>query len=173
MQPYRHIGACLAVAVVLFGTVARADDATPSKGGVALELNAADLVGEACRITFVATNTGTAPIDRAVYETVLFGADGAVMMLTLFDFGALPAGVPRVRQFQIADTACGRIGADQRGRDMHRGRRGVRGLHQGAGDLQPSEHRIARIRPCLICHGFRAFTIWAALWSLFWWGSRF
>ena len=99
MQPYRHIGACLAVAVVLFGTVARADDATPSKGGVALELNAADLVGEACRITFVATNTGAEPIDRAVYETVLF------------DFGALPAGVPRVRQFQIADTACGRIGS--------------------------------------------------------------
>lgn len=111
MQPYRHIGACLTLVAALFGTAAQADDATPSTGGVALELNAADLVGEACRITFVATNTGTAPIDRAVYETVLFGADGAVMMLTLFDFGALPVGVPRVRQFQIADTACGRIGS--------------------------------------------------------------
>ncbi len=111
MQPYRHIGACLTLVAALLGTAAQADDATPSTGGVALELNAADLVGEACRITFVATNTGTAPIDRAVYETVLFGADGGVMMLTLFDFGALPAGVPRVRQFQIADTACGRIGS--------------------------------------------------------------
>ncbi|ASM71743.1 MULTISPECIES: hypothetical protein [Roseobacteraceae] len=111
MQPYRHIGACLATAAaVLFGTAAQAQEATPP-AGVALELNAADLVGEACRITFVATNTGTAPIDRAVYETVLFGADGGVMMLTLFDFGSLPAGVPRVRQFQIADTACGRIGS--------------------------------------------------------------
>ena len=64
MQPYRHIGACLTLVAVLFGTAAHADDATPPKGGVALELNAADLVGEACRITFVATNTGTAPIDR-------------------------------------------------------------------------------------------------------------
>ncbi len=110
MQPHRHIGACLAAAAVLIGTAAAAQDTTPP-AGVALELNAADLVGEACRITFVATNKGTAPIDRAVYETVLFGADGGVMLLTLFDFGALPMGVPRVRQFQIADTACGRIGS--------------------------------------------------------------
>lgn len=110
MQPYRHIGASLAIAAALFCTAAQAQDTTPP-AGVALELNAADLVGEACRITFVATNTSAAPIDRAVYETVLFGADGGVMMLTLFDFGALPVGVPRVRQFQIADTACGRIGS--------------------------------------------------------------
>ncbi|WP_243253555.1 hypothetical protein [Pseudosulfitobacter sp. DSM 107133] len=95
---------------MFIGTAVRAEDATPP-AGVALELNAADLVGEACRITFVATNTGSAPIEQAVYETVLFGADGGVMMLTLFDFGALPVGVPRVRQFQIADTACGRIGS--------------------------------------------------------------
>ncbi|MCR8825830.1 hypothetical protein [Pseudosulfitobacter koreensis] len=110
MQPYRHIGASLATAAVLFATAAQAQDATPP-AGVSLELNAADLVGEACRITFVATNTSAAPIDRAVYETVLFNADGGVMMLTLFDFGALPVDVPRVRQFQIADTACGRIGS--------------------------------------------------------------
>ena len=111
MQPLRHIGTCLAFAAALFGTAAQAQETTSPEGGVALELNAADLVGEACRITFVATNTGAEPIDRAVYETVLFGAEGGVMMLTLFDFGSLPAGVPRVRQFQIADTACGRSGS--------------------------------------------------------------
>lgn len=110
MQPHRHIGTCLAFAAALFGTAAQAQETTSPKGSVALELNAADLVGEACRITFVATNTSAAPIDRAVYETVLFGADGGVMMLTLFDFGSLPRVCRVCASFRLPTLLAGGSG---------------------------------------------------------------
>lgn len=77
---------------------------------LSLELNAAELVGESCRLTFVLSNGLEGEIDGLVAETVLFSSDGAVLLLTLFDFGTLPAGRPRVRQFQVPDTSCNRIG---------------------------------------------------------------
>jgi hypothetical protein len=61
---------------------------------------------------------------RLSLETVLIDATGRVDRLTLFDFGALPDGVPRVRQFDIPGLALRRARArpDQRGRPMQRGR---------------------------------------------------
>jgi hypothetical protein len=109
MQSLRHIALGLSLSPMLWSGIAFAQTPTPITG-VAIELNAADLVGEACRITFVVTNQTSTPIDKAIYETVLFSTDGQVLMLTLFDFGKLPAAVPRVRQFQVSDTACSRIG---------------------------------------------------------------
>ncbi|WP_245626846.1 hypothetical protein [Aestuariivita boseongensis] len=78
--------------------------------GIGIELNAADTIGDACRLTFVATNGSANAVDQAVFETVLFSEEGRVTLMTLFDFGALPAGVPRVRQFQIPDISCNRLG---------------------------------------------------------------
>lgn len=74
--------------------------------GLAIELNAAEDTPQGCTLSFLLTNGGGADIDRAVFETVLFDAGGQVDRLTLFDFGALPAGRPRVRQFTLADTPC-------------------------------------------------------------------
>lgn len=99
----------LTFTAALWGAAVFADTPTPQKG-IAIELNAADLVGEACRVTFVVTNQSQTPVDQAIYETVFFSTSGQVQLLTLFDFGALPAGVPRVRQFQLGDTACNKIG---------------------------------------------------------------
>ncbi len=75
-----------------------------------LELNAAETIGDNCRLTFVLSNGTTRDIDQLVAETVLFSEGGGVVLLTLFDFGALPAGRPRVRQFQVPDRSCNRLG---------------------------------------------------------------
>ncbi len=77
---------------------------------LAVELNTAAPQGDACRLTFVVENGLGADLDAAVIETVLFDREGAVILFTLFDFGAVPAGRPRVRQFDVAGTECGRIG---------------------------------------------------------------
>ena len=109
MQLLRQITYAFSLTASLWSAAVSAQNLTPPFG-IAMELNAADLVGEACRITFVVTNQTTTPVDKVIYETVLFSKDGQVLMLTLFDFGTLPATVPRVRQFQVSDTACSSIG---------------------------------------------------------------
>lgn len=104
--------ALLAAASTL-GTGAAAQDAAtepPAPGGLALELNALGDEGEACRMTFLATNATGADIEAAVFETVVFDADGAVERLTLFDFRDLPRGRPRVRQFDLGGLACADVG---------------------------------------------------------------
>lgn len=78
--------------------------------GLSVELNATDTVGESCRLTFLLSNGLQQDIDKLVAETVLFSDEGGVILLTLFDFAALPAGRPRVRQFQVPDTSCDRLG---------------------------------------------------------------
>jgi len=47
---------------------------------------------------------------KAVYETVLFDKSGQVNRMTLFDFGELPYGRPRVRQFEIPNLQCENLG---------------------------------------------------------------
>lgn len=79
-------------------------------GDLNVELNAADTVGDSCRLTFVLSNRTEQEIERLVAETVLFSDQGGVVLLTLFDFAALPAGRPRVRRFQVPDTSCDRLG---------------------------------------------------------------
>lgn len=78
--------------------------------GVSLELNAVQDVENACRFTFVAGNNTGHSIDKAVFETVIFDAEGAVVRLSLFDFRALPEGRPRVRQFDVPGMTCDSIG---------------------------------------------------------------
>ncbi|WP_120631447.1 hypothetical protein [Ruegeria sp. EL01] len=78
-------------------------------GGVSIELSAAEARGQNCLLSFVAENTHDADISGVVYETVLFGNTGEVSLLTLLDFEELPAGRPRVRQFQFNDMACDQI----------------------------------------------------------------
>lgn len=79
---------------------------TPKQDGLQIELNAAADVDGACRISFLVENRLGADLSETVFETVLFDADGAVERLTLFDMRDLPAGRPRVRQFQIEGIAC-------------------------------------------------------------------
>jgi hypothetical protein len=86
---------------------AAAQDAAAS---LQVELNRALPVEGACRLTFVATNGLGADLDQVVFETVLFTRDGAVERLTLLDLGALPAGRPRVREFDMTGLDCDALG---------------------------------------------------------------
>lgn len=88
---------------------AQAEDVDISNS-VSIELNAIKEGDNSCSLTFLIINGHDAPIDKAVYETVLFDADGQVDRLTLFDFGALPPGRPRVRQFSVGGMSCANLG---------------------------------------------------------------
>ena len=83
---------------------------TDIAGKIALELNAEQTTDGACTLTFLITSGLTQPIDKVVYETVLFDTSGQVNRLTLFDFGALPPARPRVRQFAVPQLTCDQLG---------------------------------------------------------------
>ena len=91
----------------LMSTAAIAD--TDGQSGVSIELSAAEVVGDACRLSFVVQNGHSQDIIRSVYETVLFNTAGQVAKLTLLDFQDLPAGRLRVRQFQFVGLTCSDI----------------------------------------------------------------
>lgn len=82
---------------------------TTDTNGVSIELSAAQAQGQSCLLSFVAENNYDDDINSAVFEIVLFGAQGEVALLTLLDFEELPTGRPRVRQFQFDDMACDHI----------------------------------------------------------------
>ncbi|MDZ7709380.1 MAG: hypothetical protein U5K36_04265 [Roseovarius sp.] len=84
------------------------EDAEPQLG---LTLNTVSAtVAGGCRLTFVIRNGLGGDIESLVAEAVLFDGAGRVATLTLFDFGALPAGRPRVRQFDLAGQSCEGLG---------------------------------------------------------------
>lgn len=96
-------------AVVAAGSAVRAEE-TDISARVSLELNAVKTAESGCTLTFLVINGHARPIENAVYETVLFNTGGQVDRLTLFDFGTLPAGRPRVRQFVVPGTTCEKLG---------------------------------------------------------------
>lgn len=87
-------------------SAAHAEDAP----GLSLELNAQEQVESGCKLSFLARNTHASDITQAVFETVLFDTSGQVERLTLFDFGTLPAGRPRLRQFVVPGLSCDGLG---------------------------------------------------------------
>lgn len=100
------------MAAVLSCTVAfsaKAQDAVEDPA-LLVELNTAQTVEGACRLSFLIVNEHVSEIASVVYETVLFNADGSVNRLTLFDFGSLPSNRPRVRQFEVPGVACADLG---------------------------------------------------------------
>ncbi|MGS4944116.1 hypothetical protein ACVDG3_01440 [Meridianimarinicoccus sp. RP-17] len=101
------IAAALLALPIGGGTALAEDAAAPT---LTLDLNRVDPVDGACRLTFMATNATGADIDALTLEIVMIRTDGQVDRLTLFEFQNLPAGVPRVRQFDLGGLACGDLG---------------------------------------------------------------
>jgi len=95
---------CLAVVAA---TTTVAQEADPA---LSIELNRIDTLDGACRLTFMVENGLETDLDTLSLETVLIDRDGQVDRLTLFDFGVLPAGIPRVRQFDIPGLGCAALG---------------------------------------------------------------
>ncbi|WP_306113434.1 MULTISPECIES: hypothetical protein [unclassified Roseovarius] len=100
---------CLLIACLIPAAPGLADE-TAIGANVSLELNATKSGEDSCTLTFMVINGHPEPIDKAVYETVLFDVGGQVDRLTLFDFGTLPPGRPRVRQFSVTGTTCEQLG---------------------------------------------------------------
>lgn len=99
----------LTASLMLWACLGQAQEGPAS--ALSLELNTAETVGASCRLTFVARNALDTDIEQLVLETVLFTTDGQVGDITLFDFGALPAGKARVRRFDMANLDCGGLGS--------------------------------------------------------------
>jgi hypothetical protein len=77
---------------------------------LSVELNtAADTAEGACRMTFVANNGLTAPLEATSFQFGVFDADGAVSRLIVMDFGALPVGKTKIVQFDIPKQTCAQI----------------------------------------------------------------
>ena len=101
--------AIMAVAISGAGSISTAEEPAPA-GEISIELNTMAEGAGSCTLTFVVTNGFPVDIDKLVYETVLFDTDGTVDRLTLFDYGALPVGRARVRQFAVPDLSCDTLG---------------------------------------------------------------
>ncbi|MEM9969747.1 MAG: hypothetical protein AAF762_01425 [Pseudomonadota bacterium] len=97
--------------IALFAAVASAQAQQPAPNALSLELNTVGDVEGACRLTFLVGNEMPTDISGFVVEAVIFNTDGQVDRLTLFDFQAIPAGRPRVRQFDLAGLACPSLGS--------------------------------------------------------------
>ena len=100
----------LAFAAALCLTTGAAAGETDAQGGITLELNTAETVENACKLTFMITNGYDQAVEKAVYETVLFDRAGQVSVITLFDMGTLPPALPRVRQFMVPQVICEDLG---------------------------------------------------------------
>ena len=83
------LGVALVLAVAASALPGRgmAEDAAAPR--LRLELNAATPQGAACRLSFVVENRLGADLDAAVFETVLFTADGQVDRLAAGQFAHL------------------------------------------------------------------------------------
>jgi len=106
----RPLFALAALVATFAAGAATADDAPPG-ARLGIELNTARTGSEGCELSFLVTNTLPVAIDALVLEAVLFDTAGQVQQLTLFDFGALPSGRPRVRQFLVPGAACTGLGS--------------------------------------------------------------
>lgn len=104
MKTIRLVATAITASLGFASTVVAQD--TDMGAAVQIELNAVTANEGSCTLTFLVTNGHVSPITKVVYETVLFDSAGQVERLTLFDFGTLPPGRPRVRQFSIPGLAC-------------------------------------------------------------------
>lgn len=102
--------ACALALLTAGPALSQTEPASDAPGHITLELNTAEQVDGACRLSFVIHNSHDTDIAHAVFEAVMFTTAGGVDRLTLFDFGTLPAARVRVRQFMVPGLDCALLG---------------------------------------------------------------
>ena len=90
----------------VFSTLFSVCNAELLEQNFSLQLNSVQTIENSCRLTFVVDNQTEKDISELVFETVLFSQQGEVIFFTLFDFGEVPYGIPRVRQFDVPSYSC-------------------------------------------------------------------
>jgi len=94
-----------ALAFLMASLSATASGAQPS-GTISIQLNGAETVGDACRLTFVIRNELPKPVNALGLDLVMFDMSDGVSGYAAIDFGDLPAGKTRVRQYDVAKGDC-------------------------------------------------------------------
>lgn len=102
------IGTGITLYLFLFPLLAAAQE-PDGQGPLFLELNKAEVTGPNCRYSFVLNNGTGESVESASYELVLFSVEGVIDQMSVFDFGALPAGKTVVRQFELPGS-CDKAG---------------------------------------------------------------
>ncbi|WAP70232.1 hypothetical protein [Jiella pelagia] len=73
---------------------------------LSLELNNAVDEAGLCRLSYVAVNSTSQPLETVSYDVVVFDTNGQVSQFLVLQFGQLPAGKTKVVQFDLADQPC-------------------------------------------------------------------
>ena len=111
MQTVRQLWTAAAIfPLAVAGPATAGEEAVSAAPSISIELNSVETHEAGCRITFMAKNGLPGDAKSLVLETVLFTRAGEVERMTLFDMGALPAGRPRVRQFDVGSLDCADLG---------------------------------------------------------------
>ena len=103
-----YLTSVLTLAAMLTALVAAAQD-QPSPAGLSLELNRLEQNGQACRATLIAKNGFKESLEETAFELVMFDKAGLINLMTVIDFGGLPAGKTLVRRFDLPQTDCTEI----------------------------------------------------------------
>ena len=118
MSPFRSYGrrTALALMIALAATAPTMAQDTPAETGEAnaapslsIELNRAVPTDNGCRLGFVTTNRLGADLSKAAFEIVLFNPQGLIERLLVLDFGAMPDGRTKVREFNLSGSSCDSI----------------------------------------------------------------
>jgi hypothetical protein len=91
----------LSFALSLWGTASLAQDKA-----IAIELNDAVNIENACRLVFVAMNQSGLVLEKTSYDVVTFDGSGKVGRSLTFQFGRLPVGKTKVVQFDLPGQPC-------------------------------------------------------------------
>lgn len=91
-------------------TMAEGEAADHAASLISVELNSTQQLDDACQLTFLLKNSLEQTVSSLVFETVLLTKEGEVDRLTLFDMRDIPAGTPRVRQFNVPQLQCEALG---------------------------------------------------------------
>ena len=111
----RRLVALAAIGLFLCGmaqmsAAAKDTDAAVAGGALAIELNAANQQQSACRLSFLVKNGLRKNLSSLVIELVLFGHDGTLLRLLSASVGAMPVSKTRLKQYDVQDLTCDRIG---------------------------------------------------------------
>jgi hypothetical protein len=92
-------------------SVAQAASETTAKSAeeISVQLNDAETVNGSCRLTFVIRNSLQKPVNALGLDLVMFDTSDGVSGYAAIDFGDLPAGKTRVRQYDVAKGECAGI----------------------------------------------------------------